>query len=247
MDTVHVVAFNGSPRRHGNTVTLMNWVLEGCQGAGCDSEWIHIADCKIRYCQGCFTCLREGSCPIDDDFQAVRSKLLEAQGIIIGSPVYGDAPTAQLKTFLDRLCLLNLFVYLFKDHHSVGVATSGVAPTGGVARSLAILFGQPSGFIGATTSSRARGYQNLGEYHKKNLPGKARALGRRLVMDIRSPRRFNLPLREILMHRFLSQAVLRPMVTSNPEQFAGVMSLWEANGWSPIISTRKNRLKGLSG
>ena len=72
---MHIVALNGSPHRKGNTATLMQWVLDGCAEAGAGVEWLHVADCHIEYCQGCFTCLRTGACPIVDDVPLALIKL----------------------------------------------------------------------------------------------------------------------------------------------------------------------------
>lgn len=228
---VHIVGLNGSPHRDGNTVTLMRWVLEGCEESGADIEWVHVVDHDIQYCQGCFTCLRTSVCPIEDDLLAVRERLLVADGIVVGSPVYADQPTVQLKTLLDRLTLLNLYAYIFERQRSVGVATSGVAPTGGVAKNLAGFFGRRSGAIGAKTASLARGYQPLADVHKPGLPAQARALGRRLVADIRSPRRLCfLPLDYVWL-LVLQRFVVRRLVTRQPAQFAGVLHIWQERGW----------------
>jgi NAD(P)H-dependent FMN reductase len=229
--SIRIVGLNGSPHCDGNTVTLMRWVLEGCTEAGADVEWIHVVDHNIQYCQGCFTCLRTGVCPIEDDLLAVRERLLSADGIVVGSPVYADQPTAQLKTLMDRLTLLNLYAYTFEQQRSVGVATSGVAPTGGVAKNLAGFFGRRSGAIGAKTASLARGYQPLADVHKPGLPAQARALGRRLVADIWTPRRLRFPPLDYVWFLVLQRFVVRRLVTRQPDQFAGVLRIWQEKGW----------------
>ena len=123
---VSIVVLNGSPHRDGNTATLMGWVVAGCVEAGASVEWIHLVDHSIDYCQGCFTCLRTGECHIQDGFAQVRRRMEMADGIIVGSPMYAGQPTAQLKTFLDRLTLLNLYTHVFERQRSVAVVTSGV-------------------------------------------------------------------------------------------------------------------------
>jgi len=219
-----IIGLNGSPHRDGNTVTLMRWVLEGCVEAGASVEWIHVADCDIRYCQGCFTCLREGACPIQDDFPEVRDRLLAADGIVVGSPVYEDQPTAQLKTLMDRVALLALYADIFSRQHSVGVATSGLAPTGNTARA-AEMFGRCSGVIGAKVTSLTEGYRMLAEAHSPCLPRQARALGRRLVRDIQLPdRAFNLKRAWI---GFLRRLLRRFVVERQPDLFAGVIRIWQ--------------------
>jgi len=230
---IHVVGLNGSPHRTGNTVTLMGWVLDGCAASGTQIEWLHLVDYDIHYCQGCFTCLRTGACPIKDDFLTFRANLLAADGIVAGSPVYEGGPSAQLKTFLDRLTLLNLYTNLFERQHSVGVATSGIAPTEDVAKRIAFILGRPAGTIGAKTSTPAHGYRSLATAHDPRLPEKARALGQCLVANIRQPKRFRFPSREYLIYLLCQRAFLQPMVLNNPDQFAGVLRIWEAQGKLP--------------
>ncbi len=229
--SVRVVALNGSPHRKGNTVTLMGWVLEGCTAAGADVDWIHVVDHDVRYCRGCFTCLRAGACPIQDDVPHIRDRLLVADGIVVGSPVYGGQPTAQFKTLLDRLTLLNLYTHTFDRQYAVGVATSGVAPTGGVASSLATLFGRRCGTIGAKTASVKRGYRPLSESHHPGLPERAHALGIQLVNEIQNPRRRRFPQLTSVWIHILRRYVVRPLVVGNPDQFAGVLRIWQEKGW----------------
>lgn len=226
----HVAVLNGSPHRQGNTVTLMTWVVAGCLEAGATVEWLHVLDYDIQYCRGCFTCLRTGCCPLKDDFQFLRQRLLDADGIIVGSPVYEGHTTALLQTFVDRLTLLNLYTDTFCGKRSVGVATSGVAPTGQVARSLAGLFGQSSGTIGAKTASVAHGYRPLATFHPPRLPARACRLGRRLVDDIRSPAKSLVPSPWSLWISVLRRFVVQPLVLNNPEQFAGVIRIWREQG-----------------
>jgi multimeric flavodoxin WrbA len=230
---IRIVALNGGPHRHGNTVTLMDWVLGGCKDMEASVEWLHIGDYDIRYCQGCFTCLRTGICPIKDDFLSLREELLAADGLVVGSPVYEGAPTAQLKTLMDRLTLIHLYTILFERQFSVGVATSGIAPTKEVAKGLASFFGRRSGYIGANTASVANGYRSLAEFHDARLPEKARRVGRRLVADIRAPDRFRSPQWDAIFFGMLWRCFVRPMAANNPEQFSGVLRILEQKGKLP--------------
>lgn len=225
--SVRVVALNGSPHHRGNTATLMGWVLEGCAEAGAVTEWIHVVDHNVRYCRGCFTCLRTGLCPITDDFQVMRDRLLAADAIVVGSPVYEGHPTAILQTFIDRMTLLNLYTDTFHDKWSLGVATSGVAPTQGVAKELAGLFGRRCGAIGAKTATIRSGYQSLARVHDPRLPGRARRLGRRLVQRARAPQARQVPSPWYLWIAALRRFVVQPLVANNPEQFAGVIRIWQ--------------------
>jgi len=100
-----VVAFNGSPRKNGNTSILINHVLSKIEEAGIESELINIAG-QIK--RGCTACLKSREnlnkhCVFDDDIiNEGIEKMIEAEGIIIGSPTYFASMTAETKALIDR-------------------------------------------------------------------------------------------------------------------------------------------------
>jgi len=91
-----------SPRVGGNTEALMEKALSSAQEAGAEVELLSLAKKDIRFCDGCETCIETGKCHINDDMQAIYLKLTEADGIILGTPVYFWTVTAQAKAFMDR-------------------------------------------------------------------------------------------------------------------------------------------------
>jgi len=98
-----VVAVNGSPHEgFGNTSQLIAMLRESLEGEGLDLEEIFLSRHYIEYCTGCAVCLEKGACWIRDDHKAVVQQLLEADAVILASPVYFRQVTAQMKTFLDR-------------------------------------------------------------------------------------------------------------------------------------------------
>ena len=105
-----VVAISGSPRPLGNTEILIKKVLEGM--AMGDVEIIRINDLNIKGCQGCKSCREEGAtgCVNNDDMQKIYPKIIEADVIIIGSPIYYGYLTGQTKCFIDRW-------YAFRDYN----------------------------------------------------------------------------------------------------------------------------------
>ncbi len=228
---VDIVALNGSPHHRGNTATLMRWVVAGCKDAGADVTWIHVVDYNLQFCEGCFTCLRTGVCPLPDDYLALRARLMEADGIVVGSPVYAGQPTAQMKVLLDRLTLLHLYAQIFERQRTVGIATSGVAPTRDLARQLAGFFGRPVGVLGAKTSTVAHGYRPLTEAHPDRLPARARRMGERLIHQLTSQPPIRIPTPQAIWIAFLRQVVIRRMITGNPQKFAAVIEIWQARGW----------------
>jgi multimeric flavodoxin WrbA len=102
---VKVVAFNGSARKDGNTALLIRRVLLVLETKGFETELIQLAGEQIRGCNACRTCYtnKNKRCVIEDDnVNAYIQKMLEADGIILGSPVYFSMMTPELKALIDR-------------------------------------------------------------------------------------------------------------------------------------------------
>jgi multimeric flavodoxin WrbA len=111
-----VVAFMGSPRKNGNTATLVKEVIRGAQDAGAETTIFDLYDMNIKPCQGCLVCRKTGHCVMQDDFQSMFKHLVDADAVIFGSPVYICQVTAQMKLLWDRLC--GLFDENFKPRHA---------------------------------------------------------------------------------------------------------------------------------
>ncbi len=95
----------GSPRKEGNTEILLRKCLDILEKGGIDTELIRLCDKKISPCMACGVCRKtlDKTCSIkDDDFHAVFSSMVEADIIVIGSPVYFGSATPQLMSLLDR-------------------------------------------------------------------------------------------------------------------------------------------------
>jgi NAD(P)H-dependent FMN reductase len=100
---MNIVAFNGSPRRRGNTSRLLHELLRGAQDAGARTEEIIAEKLNLKYCKGCLRCNRLQRCSIqDDDWPALSQKINAADVVVFASPVYFHHLTASLKKVLDR-------------------------------------------------------------------------------------------------------------------------------------------------
>ena len=97
-----IIAIYGSPRRKGNTAALMKKAVEGARDSGADVEEIVLRDLKISPCLEIYGCLKAGECAIKDDFQMVRDKMLNAQGLILASPVFFYTVSSHTKMLMDR-------------------------------------------------------------------------------------------------------------------------------------------------
>jgi len=91
-----------SPRKNGNTAVLVKEVLDSARSYGAETEIIRVTDFDITPCDGCESCTTTGKCRIEDDMPKIFAKLLEADGIVIGTPVYFWNVTAQAKALIDR-------------------------------------------------------------------------------------------------------------------------------------------------
>lgn len=100
-----VIAFNGSPRREGNTCFALNTAGEELKKAGIEFEIIHVGHKAIRGCTACMGCKKnqDGRCVIaNDEVNEWIQKMKEADGILLGSPVYYAGIPGTMKSFLDR-------------------------------------------------------------------------------------------------------------------------------------------------
>lgn len=111
-------AINGSPRKNGNTATVLRSALEGAAsaaGPGAETTLLHLYDIPFMSCVSCFECKRlegrsYGRCALTDPLAPVLENLARADGLIFGSPVYFGGITGKMKSFLERL-LFPYFVY----------------------------------------------------------------------------------------------------------------------------------------
>ena len=101
-----VVAFNGSPRRGGNTEQLIKEVFKPINDAGIETEFVQLGGQKVRGCIACMQCWenKDNRCAVKDDvINDCIERALSADGIIFGSPTYFTDVTAELKALIDRL------------------------------------------------------------------------------------------------------------------------------------------------
>ena len=102
---MNVVAFNGSPRKDGNTAAMLRHVLQELEREGIQTELVQLADLKLRGCRACYQCFtaKNRRCALaDDGLNACIDKMLAADGILLGSPTYFADLTADLKALIDR-------------------------------------------------------------------------------------------------------------------------------------------------
>ena len=100
-----VIAFNGSSRRDGNTAILVRHVFAELQKEGIETEMVSLAGKPLNGCLGCYKCFinQNRQCvQIKDSMNSYVEKMIEADGIILASPVYVASVPAQMKALIDR-------------------------------------------------------------------------------------------------------------------------------------------------
>jgi multimeric flavodoxin WrbA len=105
---VKIIAVNGSPRKLGNTATLLENALAGAASQGAETELVHLYDLAFTGCRSCYACKLKGSserpprCAVRDDLSPVLERVAEADAVIMGSPIYLAMISGEMKCFLER-------------------------------------------------------------------------------------------------------------------------------------------------
>ena len=113
-----VLVLNGSPKANGCTATALDEVIRTLQAEGIETELIHVGKHDIHGCIACNTCSKTGKCVFDDLVNEVSPKFEQADGLVVGSPVYYGSPNGTLIAFLDRL----FYSAQFSAHMKVGAS-----------------------------------------------------------------------------------------------------------------------------
>lgn len=137
-----VVAFNGSPRKNGNTSILIRTVFEVLEKEGIETELVNLAGKDIKGCIACYKCFEqkenEYKClSIDDIINECIEKMIKADGIILGSPTYFSNVTTEMKAFIDRAGMV-AYANPGLLRHKVGASVS-VATVSGTTQALMMM------------------------------------------------------------------------------------------------------------
>ncbi len=103
-----VIVINGSPRKNFNTAQLLKEAQKGAESVGAEVEYINLIDLNFKGCMSCFACKRKGAnlgglCAIKDELRPVLEKILSADAVIIGSPIYYSYPTGMFRNLIERM------------------------------------------------------------------------------------------------------------------------------------------------
>ncbi len=128
-----VVAFNGSPKKEGNTYHAIKLVADELEKEGIAVEIIHVGNKVIRGCMACNQCARnrDERCIYDDEVNGWLQKMKEADGVVLGSPVHFSSIAGTMKSFIDRAFYV-AGVNNGMLRHKVGASVVAVRRSGGV-------------------------------------------------------------------------------------------------------------------
>jgi len=177
-----IIAINGSPRTiRSMTRQLAQHVLDGAAEAGAETEMIDLGDFRVTPCTACEGCSFNGICVFEDDVPSLVARMKEADGIILGSPVYIDNIAGQMKVFFDRLADAIHYQLLAKKY---GCSVATTHTSGG--DDVVAYLNHVQNYLGVISVGRlsiATG-GNAEAIDAAEAP--ARALGRKLVDAIRT-------------------------------------------------------------
>lgn len=100
---MQILAFNGSPRRKGNTSTIIRAILDGAESEGAETVEVRLHDLDMKGCQGCLACRKKpGVCAQQDELSPYLESMKTCRGVVVGAPIYMYRICGQMKLFVDR-------------------------------------------------------------------------------------------------------------------------------------------------
>lgn len=99
----NILVINGSLRIDGNMDILVKEIVAGAGSADINIDLVKLREINIADCVGCYTCLKESKCSLQDDMTDIRHKIEQADLLIFASPLYWGGITGLMKNFVDRL------------------------------------------------------------------------------------------------------------------------------------------------
>ena len=159
-----VLIIGGSPRKDGNSAALCEQFAKGASEAGNQVEMLSLSGKKIGFCTACYTC-ENGNCPQQDDVPGIIAKMLDADVIVLATPVYFYTISAQLKALIDRSVMVYPKIAKKEFYFIMTMADTAVENFRGTLEAL-------RGFVMCCKDSRECGIISAaGVYHKGEIAG----------------------------------------------------------------------------
>ena len=220
-----IIGINSSPKgEKSQTRRLVMAVLESARQAGADITFVDICALDIHYCTACGTCYAKGECIHDDDFPALLEKMSDADGIVLGSPNYINAVTAQLKTMLDRMAD-TVHCQAFAGKYGCAVCTAG----GSYANEVADYMNMALGNYGAMTVGKVAVHLGADPAAITGAEKEAKALGKKLAEAIKT--KWSDPAQEKIL--FERKEYFKRLVSFNKDLWKHEYDYWKVAGELP--------------
>ncbi len=190
-----ILSFNGSPRKKGNTSTIIETILKGARSAGAETTEVRLHDINMKGCMGCLSCRNNpGFCKQQDDLSPYLEAIKTCDGMIIGCPIYMYRISGQMKLLVDRIYSL----YINREDGGYDSAVSpgktfamvisqGAPDPDQYHRSVRWLSGMTGGGLGMNEVGRIvhANSQLSPAIDDGDLLEEARRIGQKLVMETR--------------------------------------------------------------
>ncbi len=214
-----ILAICGSPRgKNSQTKALAAEVLKAARAQGADVDMVDLSEAQIEFCRACEACHQKPGCVLHDDANTILANVLNADGLVLASPVYLNQVTAQLKTVLDRSSHFVHCMRLIGKYLAV-VTTSG---GGGGAQVQAYLK-----HYGNTVGAQCVGGVDARSPLKPADVAAATALGKALVTAIQTKQQYPDQIQKIE----LQKQYFRKLITLRKDDWPYEYQFWSNQDW----------------
>jgi multimeric flavodoxin WrbA len=218
-----VLGLNASPKgKESRTLQLVKAVLEGAREEGAQVELVDLYELEIEYCTACGACYASGDCTLEDDFAELFEKMMNAEGIVLGSPNYIDSITAPLKAVFDRMADA-IHCQMFTGKYGCSVCTAG----GSHYEEVVEYMNHVLTTLGATTVGGIGVAVGRDPVALPKAESEAVALGKKLAQSIRGEHKY--PEQEEI-HRQRRDYFCQ-LIRYNKAQWAHEYDWWVQMGW----------------
>ena len=131
---MYILGISGSPRKGGNTEALLDKALLGAESKDAKTEKVILNNLKMVPCQECEKVKDDGTCKIEDDFQALYEKIKKADALVLASPIFFGSLSAQTKIMIDRFQCLWRYKYVLHGTTDEGRLSSEATRESNVAK-----------------------------------------------------------------------------------------------------------------
>jgi multimeric flavodoxin WrbA len=221
---MNILAIIGSPHgMKGNTGRLLDEVLVGVRESGGNVDLVSLTKQKILPCVACDTCHRVGVCNINDDFEAIKEKLLACDAFILASPNYIFGVTAQMKALFDR-CGGLIHLMALEGKYGIAVETSGGGEDEPVLKYMEQVISVLGARVVGSIGSPMAGIRTFPD--EETLFAKARELGGELCRAVREKRHY--PEQDAFHNDFTER--MRQLMLYRQSEWEYEFEVWQALG-----------------